>query len=48
MLLGGFAVVLIGVVAAKLWSLARRHAADMGSVSHSWVIAHNASDRASE
>ncbi len=48
MLFGGLGVVLIGVVAAKMWSLARRRAADMGSVSHSWVIAHNASDRASE
>ncbi len=32
---------------AKVWAVAGRHAADMGSVSHHWVIAYNASQPAS-
>ena len=31
---------------AKVWAMAGRHAADMGSVSHQWVAAHNASQPA--
>ena len=48
MLIVGVGIVLTGLLVAKIWSLAGRHAADMGSVSHHWVAAHNASERPSE
>lgn len=45
-------VLMLGVLlttglVAKVWVMAGRHAADMGSVSHQWVAAHNASQPAS-
>jgi hypothetical protein len=48
MLIVAVGIVLTGLLVAKIWSLAGRHAADMGSVSHHWVAAHNASERPSE
>ena len=48
MFLATVGIVLTGALVAKIWSMAGRHAADMGSVSHHWVAAHNASERPSD
>ena len=47
MLFVSLGLVLTTVLVAKVWEMAGRHAADMGSVSHQWVVAHNASQPAS-
>lgn len=47
MLILTLGVVLTMVLVAKVWVMAGRHAADMGSVSHQWVAAYNASQPAS-
>jgi hypothetical protein len=41
-------VAVTGSLIVKIWFMAGRHAADMGSVSNSWLMAHNASERPAE
>jgi hypothetical protein len=47
MLALAFGVVMTSAIVVKIWAMAGRHAADMGSVSHQWVAAHNAAQPAS-
>jgi hypothetical protein len=35
------------VLGVAAWSMAKRRAEDLGSVSHQWIAAHNASQPAS-